>query len=348
MADVLSQNEIDSLLSEMNSGRVDVDDVIAGKFVRNDVSNYDFRRPNRISKNQVRTLQSIHENFAEAFSYYLVSKLQNVVSVNVTSVDQLFYSEFILSVSNPSCLYVFDIEGTDGSGIMEISPELALTLVELLLGGKGEVIPKSRTITPIEQAVIRGIIEHGLSDLRTAWKSIAELNFKYSRLEIEADFVQIAPSSEIVIVVSFDVKIGTLMNSFMMNLCFPTFALEEVLTKLNRQQITTNQLKVSPKKAKENMNVLTQQMSTTYLTVLAELAKTSITVRNILDLKVGDIIKTNTKINEEIEVLISGRRKLAARPGSVEGKKAVKITRPLKEDELVDFDYFYKNKDEQI
>ncbi len=343
MADVLSQNEIDSLLSEMSSGRVDVEEVIAGKFNRSDVSNYDFRRPNRISKNQVRTLHSIHENFAESFSYYLVSKLQNIVSVSVTSVDQLFYSEFILSVSNPSCLYVFDIEGTDGSGIMEISPEFALTLVELLLGGKGEIMPKSRTITPIEQAVIKGIIEHGFSDLRTAWKSITDLNFKYSRLEIEADFVQVAPSSEIVIVVSFDVKIGTLMNSFMMNLCFPTFALEEVLTKLNRQQVSTNELKISPKKAKENMVALTQQMSTTYLSVLAELAKTSISVKDVLELEVGDVIKTNKRINEEMEILISGRRKLAARPGSVDGKKAVKITRPLKEEELVDFDIMYKN-----
>jgi flagellar motor switch protein FliM len=124
MADILSQTEIDNLLSEMNSGRVDVEDVVSGRITsrRSDVINYDFRRPNRISKNQVRTLQSIHENFSEVFGYYLVSKLQTLVSFSVTSVDQLFYSEFILSVSNPSCIYVFDILGTDGSGIMEISP----------------------------------------------------------------------------------------------------------------------------------------------------------------------------------------------------------------------------------
>ena len=132
MADVLSQNEIDSLLSEMTSGRVDVDDVLDGKISKGEITNYDFRRPNRISKNQVRTLQTVHESFAEVFGYYLVSKLQTVVSINVTSVDQLFYSEFILSVSNPSCLYVFDIDKADGSGILEVSPQLALTIVERL------------------------------------------------------------------------------------------------------------------------------------------------------------------------------------------------------------------------
>jgi flagellar motor switch protein FliM len=345
MAEVLSQTEIDSLLSEMNSGRVDVDEVLAGKYSKGEIANYDFRRPNRISKNQVRTLQSIHENFAEIFGYYLVSKLQNVVSFTVTSVDQLFYSEFILSVSNPSCLYIFDIEGTDGSGILEISPELALTIVELLLGGKGEIMPKPRTITPIEQAVIRGIIEHSLSDLRTAWRAIAELHFKYSRLEIEADFVQIAPSSEIVVVVSFDVKIGNNNNTFMMNLCFPTFALEEVLTKLNRQQVTSTALRQSPKRIRENMTVLNQQMSTTYLQVISELSKTSITIRELMELKVGDVIKTKKRLNQEIEVLIAGKRKLAARPGSVEGKKAVRITRPLKEQDLVEDDLSFKEKD---
>jgi flagellar motor switch protein FliM len=345
MAEVLSQLEIDNLLNEMNSGRIDVNEVISGKLSKGEISNYDFRRPNRISKNQVRTLQTIHENFSEVFGYYLVSKLQTVVSFTVTSVDQLFYSEFILSVSNPSCLYIFDMEGTDGSGIMEVSPELALTIVEMLLGGGGDIVPKPRTITPIEQAVIRGVIEHALSDLRNSWRAIADLNFKYSRLEVEADFVQVAPSSEIVVVVSFDVKIGNTNNTFMMNLCFPTFALEEVLSKLNKQQITTNAVKVSPKKIRDNIAVVNQQISTTRLPVIAELGKTSLTVGELLELKPGDVIKLENRINEEIEVIIGSRRKLAARPGTVDGKKAIRITRALKEEDLVEMDLSFKEKD---
>jgi flagellar motor switch protein FliM len=343
MADVLSQNEIDSLLSEMTSGRVDVDEMLTGAGVKGEISTYDFRRPNRISKNQVRTLQSVHENFAEVFGYYLVSKLQTVVSISVTSVDQLFYSEFILSVSNPSCLYVFDIEGTDGSGILEISPQLALTVVERLLGGSAETPSKSRSITPIEQAVVRGIIEHGLYDLRNAWRAIADLNFKYSRLEMEADFVQVAPSSEIVVVVSFDVNVG--VHTFLMNLCFPTFALEEVLAKLNRQQVTTQAVRQSKKRQKENMQILNQQISTTYLPVIAELGKTSLTVGEIMDLSEGDVIKLGKRINQEIELIIAGKRKLAGRPGSVEGKKSVRVTRPLKEEDLVDQDITFKDKE---
>ncbi len=343
MADVLSQNEIDSLLSEMTSGRVDVDDVLDGKLAKGDISNYDFRRPNRISKNQVRTLQTVHESFAEVFGYYLVSKLQTVVSISVTSVDQLFYSEFILSVSNPSCLYVFDIEGTDGSGILEISPQLALTIVERLLGGSAEVQTKPRSITPIEQSVIRSIVEHALSDMRNAWRSIAELKFSFQRLEMEADFVQVAPSSEIVVVVSFDVNIG--VHTFLMNLCFPTFALEEILARLNRQQVTTSVVTQSSKRMKENMSILNQQMSVTYLPIIAELAKTSVTVGELMDLKEGDVIKTRKRVNQEIEISIAGKRKLAGRPGSVEGKKAIRITRQLNEEDLVDEDITHKDEE---
>lgn len=340
MTDVLSQNEIDSLLNEMTSGAVTVDDILTGRITKGEISNYDFRRPNRISKNQVRTLQTVHESFAEVFGYFLVSKLQTVVSITVTSVDQLFYSEFILSVSNPSCLYVFDIQGTDGNGILEVSPQLALTIIERLLGGSADQQPKPRTISAIEQAVIRGVIEHALTDLRNAWRSIAELNFKYERLEMEADFVQVAPSSEIVVVVSFDVNIG--VHTYLMNLCFPTFALEEVLARLNRQQVTTQATKQSPARMRENMEVLRQQISTTYLPILAELGKAAITVKELMELQVGDVIKMKKKVNQEIEVIIAGKRKLGARPGSVDGKKAVRVTSVLNEDDLVDQDITYK------
>lgn len=340
MADILSQTEIDSLLSEMTSGTVDVDDFISGKLKKSDISSYDFRRPNRISKNQVRTLQTVHESFAEVFGYYLVSKLQTVVSISVTSVDQLFYSEFILSVSNPSCLYVFEIDGTDGNGILEISPQLALTIVERLLGGSAEIQAKPRTITPIEQAVVRGIVEHALSDLRNAWRSVAELSFKYQRLEMEADFVQVAPSSEIVVVVSFDVNIG--IHTYLMNLCFPTFALEDVLARLNRQQVTTSVIRQSPSRMKENTAILRQQMSTTYLPIVVELGKAGITVQELLALKIGDVIKLKKKINQEVEISIAGRKKLAGRPGSVDGRKAVRVTRLLNDEDLIEEDITYK------
>ena len=341
MADVLSQNEIDSLLTGLNVGAVEPEVVSGAIRSRGQVMNYDFRRPNRISKNQVRTIQNVHEAFGESFGYYLVSKLQTMASINVTSVDQLFYSEYILSVSNPSCLYVFDIEGTDGNGIMELSPQLALSLVERLLGGNADQQRKPRTITEIEKAVLRNIIEHALSDLSNAWKSIHDLNFKYNRLESEADFVQVAPSSEIVVVVSFDVNIG--MNSYLMNLCFPTFALEDVIARLNRQSVTSNTA-FNPERERENIRVMRQQLSSQFLNVASELGKATITVRDLLNLKQGDVIKLDTKVNQEIQVFIDNKRKLAGRPGTVDGKKGIRVTRMLIEDDMVEPDTWYKPK----
>lgn len=340
MPDVLSQNEIDSLLTEMTVGAVDVDSLLQQRKIRDsDISNYDFRRPNRISKNQVRQIQTVHENFAEIFGYYLVSRLQTLVSISVTAVDQLFYSEFILSVANPSCIYVFDITKTDGTGILEISPQLALTVVERLLGGSADIVRKPRTITPIEQAVMRKIVDHALGDLNTAWRSIAELNFAYQRLETESEFVQIAPPSEIVVLVSFDVNIG--VNQYLMNLCFPTFTLEDVLARMNRQQVTPN-ISQTPQRVRENIQVMKHQISQTVLPVVADLGKATITVEDLLALKVGDVLKLNTRIDSEIEVSIGSRRKYAARPGTLDGKKAVKITRQLKEEDLIETEIFYR------
>ena len=115
MSQSLTQKEIDRLLNDMSSGALSIDQILEGAKRKSEVMNYDFRRPNRISKNQIRFLQNIHETFSEVFGYYLVSKLQTIVSVDLTAVDQLFYSEFILSVNSPGCLYIFDIDGTEGS-----------------------------------------------------------------------------------------------------------------------------------------------------------------------------------------------------------------------------------------
>ena len=338
----LEQNIIDEFIKKANAGEHNIND-LASKYTKIEINNYDFRRPNRISKNQVRTLHSIHENFAELFSYHLVTKLQTTINIGNIQVDQLFYSEYISSVVSPSCLYVFEIAGTDGSGILEISSQLALMIVERLLGGNADGIPNPRGITTIEQTVIRSIMEHSFTDLKTAWKSITDtIGFKYQRLEQEAEFVQIAPSSEIVIVISFDVHVG--QHTFLMNLCFPTFALEEILAKLNRQQVTTAAHPQSVKKIKENIMTVNQQISTTYLPVIAELGKTAITVTELMGLKIGDILKTDRRIDQEIEIIIAGKRKLAARPGIVDGKKAARIIRPLSPDDIYEQDLSYKKK----
>ena len=295
MSQSLTQKEIDRLLNDMSSGALSIDQILEGAKRKSEVMNYDFRRPNRISKNQIRFLQNIHETFSEVFGYYLVSKLQTIVSVDLTAVDQLFYSEFILSVNSPGCLYIFDIDGTEGSGILEVSPNLALNLVERMLGGSAETQQKARSITPIEQAVLRNLIEHLFSDLSNAWDVIGGMKFKLNRMESEADFVQIAPASEIVIVLSFDVHIG--QNSYSMTLCYPTFSLEDKLNKLNVQTMASSSINSNKTKNTNSALNIKKQMEKTVLPISVELGQTSITVADLLKLEVGDLIMSTRRIS---------------------------------------------------
>lgn len=339
MSQSLTQKEIDRLLNDMSSGALSIDQILEGAKRKSEVMNYDFRRPNRISKNQIRFLQNIHETFSEVFGYYLVSKLQTIVSVDLTAVDQLFYSEFILSVNTPGCLYIFDIDGTEGSGILEISPNLALNLVERMLGGNAETQQKPRSITPIEQAVLRNLMEHLFSDMSSAWDVIGGMKFKLNRMESEADFVQIAPASEIVIVLSFDVHIG--QNSYSMTLCYPTFSLEDKLNKLNVQTMTSSSIGSNKAKNANAADNIRKQMEKTFLPVSVELGQSTITVADLLKLEIGDMLMSTRRINEDVEISISGQKKLTGKIGNVEGKKAVKVTGKIKNENIIDPNVYY-------
>ena len=179
MAEVLSQQEIDALLNNVDSDKAKNEEPSYN--IEKEVIPFDFRLPNRISKNQLRTIHNINENFAEMFSSYLMSKLQSIVTCNVTSVDQIYYSEYVLSVSNPACLFTFDINQTDIKGILEFSSEFALTLVDRLLGGNGKGIKSSQVITPIEQKVLEVVINKILQDLGKAWQIIGDYEFEMDK-----------------------------------------------------------------------------------------------------------------------------------------------------------------------
>jgi flagellar motor switch protein FliM len=325
--EILSQQEIDSLLSGINVDQpLPVGSTAEEKKASKDVVVFDFRLPHRMSKNQLRTFQAVHENFAEAFGSYLVSRLQTTVSVNVSSVDQLFYSEFVLSISSPSCLYVFRIQESDALAVLEVSPQLIIAMVEHLMGGVAGGEKTARLITKIEQSIVKGIVQKALLEIQRAWKTVAELTFKSERYETEGDFVQIAPASEIVMVVSFEVSIGA--QKYLMNLCFPTFALEDVLSKLNIQHFSGA---ATGTKEPGAGRTLSRQLGATQLTATAVLGETNLTLRELLHLEPGDVLQTNIPLDGEVNVWVGGKPRLLGRPGVSNGKVAVKITRMSQE-----------------
>ncbi len=325
MAEILSQQEIDSLLAGINSGSVDVSSTKENSFTSRsdkDVLTFDFRLPHRLSKNQLRTLQAVHESFAETFSSFLISRLQTTVSISVASIDQLFYSEFVLSIGNPSCLYVFRIVESDAFAVLELNPQLVLSVVSRLLGGPIGEEKTPRLLTQIEQTIIKGITQRAISDLQKAWKTIAPFTFQNERYETEGEFVQIAPASEIILLVSFEVTIGD--QKFMMNICFPTFALEDELAKLNAGSM--NAIAMSHSK-KGWSNTMARKIAQTSLPISVVLGTANLTVKELAELTPGDVIKTNISASGEVNVDISGATRFFGKPGVSNGKVAVKIER---------------------
>ncbi len=325
MAEVLSQQEIDQLLSGISTGKIKEDQLTDLKKNR-EIYEYDFRRPNRVSKDQLKTIRTLHENFSETFGFFLASKLQTMTTVELMAVDQLRHSEYILSISNPSCLYIFEIETTNGRAILELPPELVLVVVERLLGGSGSSIKANRGITPIEQRMMRPIVLQALSNLSNAWKPIRELQFKLQSFESNPDLVQIAPASEILIVVSFEVKIGE--DSYLINLCYPSFALEDVIAKLNVQFFSTLQ---TPKEKRSDQSALSKHLGKTRLDVRVILGKTRITLRELLGLEVGDVLVLDNDLEDDVEVFVADRLKFLGRPGKMNGRVGVKISRTIDE-----------------
>jgi flagellar motor switch protein FliM len=324
MAEILTQQEIDALLNNIKSGTEQKIESSSEK----EAILYDFRLPNRISKNQLRVLRSIFENFAESFSSFLVTKLQTVVNINVTSVDQIYYSEYVLSVANPACLFTFQIKDTDVKGILELNNDLAFSLVDKLLGGNGLGTKQTKIITPIEQKVLNVVVERVMQDLKKAWQTIDDMNFEVERFEPDIDFAQITSQSESVLLISFEILIGE--QSYLMNICFATFAFDNILARLSSQKLSS--IRVIKHYGKSAREVVSQNLSAVGLPIQVELGTTKLSVKEIMEMEVGDIIRLDTKLSGDHKVRTGKHILFLGRIGVSNNKKAIKVTKKLIEE----------------
>ena len=321
MAEILSQQEIDQLLNNIKSGTETKVETSHEK----EAILFDFRLPNRISKNQLRILRSIFENFAESFSGFLVTKLQTVVNINVTSVDQIYYSEYVLSVANPACLFTFEMKDTDVKGILELNNDLALSLVDKLLGGNGLGTKQTKVITPIEQKVLRVVVDRIMNDLKKAWQTVDKFEFTVERFEPDIDFAQITSQSESVLLISFEILIGE--QSYLMNICFATFAFDNILARLSSQKLSSiRATKYYGISAKE---VLIQHLSKTLLPIRVEMGLAKLSVKEIMEMEKGDIIKLETKLSDDQIIRTGNQILFNGRIGITNNHKAIKITRKV-------------------
>ncbi len=318
MAEILNQNEIDALLSEIDFGDAAEEKVPEKK--KRQISIYDFRHPNLISKDHLRMLQMVHERFCQLLENYLTSKLRTLVNVKLIAVDQVTYSEFSLSMSDPSCIYILRIEELQGDAIMELTLPFVFYGIDRLLGGEGKGIDVNRELTLIEQRVIGAVSAEMVREMNNAWIQVTQLNAFLSSYQSRPNFIQIAPIEEIVISVSIEVKAQ--QTTGFINLCFPIQIFETILPQMTAHQMIRSR-KIERTKTEEKQ--LMNQVKSVEMPVHAELGRRSITLKEFIDLNEGDVIRLDTEISGDVPVYVNGALRYRGRPGVVKNRIALEI-----------------------
>lgn len=326
MTEVLSQDEIDQLLNTIKAGDTALDAVTTATDSRK-IKIYDFRRPGKFSKEQMRTVENMHETFARLATTSLSTSLRTLANVHVASVDELTYEEFIRSIPTTTTMGIVSMDPLTGQIILEIDPAITFTIIDRLFGGAGEGLKISRDLTDIEDTVMEGIIVKILGNLREAWTQVIDLRPRLSAIETNPQFAQLVPPNEMVLLVTLETKIGDVEG--MMNLCIPYLTIEAIVSKLSAQYWYST---VRRGGTSENLNVLKEKLSTVEIPVIAEIGRIQVTVRDIMNLKVDDVIRlSNIKVDDSMILNVGNRKKFLCRPGVIGKKMAVQITSKLED-----------------
>ena len=326
MSDVLSQNEIDQLLTAISSGDVPATEEDAISDQRK-IKIYDFKRPDKFSKDQIRTVSIMHETFARLTTTSLSAQLRTLINVRVASVDQLTYEEFIRSIPNPTTLAVIDMDPLNGSAILEIDPAITFSVIDRLFGGQGEPAKLTRDLSEIEQSVMENVIVRILSNLRESWGQVVDLRPQLSQIEANPQFAQIVPPTEMVVLVTLETRVGEVEG--MVNLCIPYLTIEPIISKLSAHHWYSSTVRAG---TTENFNVLSETIANIEVALTAEIGRTSIPVSEILALKSGDVIRLKeVSLKDELKFKVGDKTKFLCRPGVVGNKIAVQIVKKIEE-----------------
>jgi len=322
MADILSQEEVDLLLTAVTEGEVGGGQGTAKAPDVPRLANYDFRRPERVSKEQLKGLQSLFEAFARELSILFPPFLRTVVRVDLISIDQLTYDEFILSVARPTALAVVNMAPLEGNAVLELSPAMVFPIVDRVLGGKGQTLAEPRELTEIENRIASRIIMMILDSLKRSWDQLIE--FRLSIVTIESDplIVQIVAGSEMAVLVGYEIHIGEVVGS--MNMCMPLLLLNPILNQISQQAHYMR--KLSPKTAELTRATIGQTLAKASLPVDAILGHAVLPLDEVARLQVGDIVQLNASPDEPITVEVGGISRLLAQPGRKGEQSAVQLT----------------------
>ena len=325
-SDVLSQSEIDDLLSALSTGVVSAEEIKDEQKQRK-IKAYDFKRPDKFSKDQIRTLYMLHENFARLMNTYLSAHLRTIVHIDVASVDQLTYEEFIRSLPNPSVIGVFQMRPLKGNAILEFNPNVIFSIIDRLFGGPGLPPSKTRSLTDIEEAIVKRVINKTLECFQEAWKQVVAIEPKLEIMESNPQFTQIVPPNDMVVIITLHIKIGQAEG--LVNICIPYLVLEPIMSKLTTTYWVASS--VAKQALPEHINAIQRKLEKAFIPLFVELGKTTITVQELLGLTVNDVLQLNSKVEEDLDVLVGQNRKFRGKPGISGHKVALQVTKVISE-----------------
>ncbi|AHJ11664.1 flagellar motor switch protein FliM [Sulfurospirillum multivorans] len=318
MADILSQEEIDALLEVVE----EEGDTLSAEVEASDTRQvilYDFKRPNRVSKEQLRAVKGIHDKMARNLASQISSIMRSIVEIQLHSVDQMTYGEFLMSLPSPTSFNVFSIKPLDGNCIIEINPSIAFPMIDRLLGGLGESYESTRELTDIELNLLDAILRIIMQRLKEGWAPITDMYPTVETKESSPNVVQIVSQNEIVIMVVMEIIIGN--SSGMINLCYPVIYLEPILSRLANRDIMLGETSAKKSRNKE-LNTL---ISRAEVFIESIIGQAELSVGELLELKKGDIIRLDRAADDKAIVMIDKKELFLAEIGLHRFRKSIKI-----------------------
>jgi len=326
VGEVLSQNEIDDLLKALSTGELDMDNM--KEDTAKQVKEYDFKRPAKFSKEHLRTLEIIFEHYGRLLSTNLPVYLRKNAQVSVVNSEALTFSEFTNSLANPVLLGIVNFAPLNGNIMIELAANLGFAIIDRMLGGPGESLDKSREFSEIELGIIEKIIVVCARLLREPWKNVLEISPVLERVETNPQFAQIIAPTDMISIVTLNIKIGD--TEGLMNICLPYFTLESIMDRLNTRYWFSNMQEKTDELFVEQIESMVKRVD---VPIKAVLGQSSISVSDFVNLQVGDIIRLDTRVEDELQIYVGNIHKFTALPGASKEAYAVRITSILREEE---------------
>jgi flagellar motor switch protein FliM len=290
----------------------------AGSDKRRRIVPYNFRRPDRVSKEQVRSLYLLHDMLSHSLSTSLPIFLRTISEVTLISVEQQAYVEYLYGLPDPTVIFTMAMHPLNGTAILELNPSVAFPIIDRMLGGAGHPLPVSRAVTEIELKILEGFLKIVADDMREAWRPLIELDLQILGRETRPQLLQIVAPNEVVITIVFHVQIASVQG--MMSLCIPAVVLEPIIQRFNQSSYSRSR-EVAPEQTRSLLDTL----STLTFPVSAELRGSTAAMDDLFRLAPGDVLQLDHRADQPISVSVGGLVKFQGDLVANSGRTAVHL-----------------------